>query len=121
MLRLAGQGRALRVVNDQFGAPTWGRDIAGATMHLLSMMDTYTRATYHLTAKGKTTWYDFVRRIFDVRGVAASIAVIRTQEYPTAAARPRNSVLDCRKLARDFGSSIPGWEFGLGLVLAELR
>jgi dTDP-4-dehydrorhamnose reductase len=121
MLRLAREGRPLRVVNDQFGAPTWSRDIAEATVHLLPKLGADTRATYHLTAAGKTTWYEFARRIFELRGLVASVDAIRTEEYPTAAARPRNSVLDCRKVERDFGVSIPRWERGLGLALADVR
>lgn len=121
MLRLASEGRPLRVVNDQFGAPTWSRDIAEATAHVLTKVGPDARATYHLTAGGKTTWYEFARRIFELRGVSASIAAIRSEDYPTAAARPRNSVLDCRKLERDFGVSISGWERGLRLALAEVR
>jgi dTDP-4-dehydrorhamnose reductase len=121
MLRLAGEGRPLRVVNDQFGAPTWSRDIAEATVRVLGKIGGDTRATYHLTAAGKTTWYEFARRIFELRGVSASVTPIRSEEYPTAAARPKNSVLDCRKLELDFGVSIPSWERGLGLALAEVR
>ena len=121
MLRLAAEGRRLRVVNDQFGAPTWSRDIAEATAHLLGKIGRDERTTYHLAAGGSTTWYGFARRIFELRGVTASLTPISSEEYPTAAARPRNSVLDCRELERDFGLSIPGWERGLGLALAELR
>jgi dTDP-4-dehydrorhamnose reductase len=109
------------VVNDQFGAPTWSRDIAEATVRVLGKIGGDTRATYHLTAAGKTTWYEFARRIFELRGVSASVTPIRSEEYPTAAARPKNSVLDCRKLELDFGVSIPSWERGLGLALAEVR
>jgi dTDP-4-dehydrorhamnose reductase len=121
MLRLAGEGRPLRVVNDQAGAPTWSRDIAQATTQVVAKVEKDARATYHLAAAGKTTWYGFARRIFEMRGVSASIAAIRSEEFPTAAARPKNSVLDCGKLRRELGISIPGWERGLGLALAELR
>jgi dTDP-4-dehydrorhamnose reductase len=120
MLRLASEGRPLRVVNDQFGAPMWSRNIAEATAHVLGKIGRDECATYDLAAIGSTTWYGFARRIFELRGVSASVAPIRCEEYPTAAARPRNSVLDCRKLERDFGVSIPGWERGLGLALAEV-
>lgn len=121
MLRLAGEGRPLRIVNDQTGAPTWSRDIAEATVHLLAKIGCDARVTYHLTASGSTTWYGFARRIFELRGVSASVTPIRSEEYPTAAARPKNSMLDCRKLELDFGVSIPSWERGLGLALAEVR
>lgn len=121
MLRLAREGRPIRVVNDQVGAPTWSGDLAEATVQLLRKIGSDVHATYHLAANGEATWYEFARRIFELRGVSASIAAIRSDEYPTAAVRPRNSVLNCGKLERDFGVSIPGWERGLGLALAQLR
>ena len=121
MLRLAGEGRALRVVNDQSGAPTWSRDLAELSAQLLANAGPDTRATYHASAAGKTTWYEFARRIFELRGLSPIVTPISSHEYPTPAARPRNSLLDCRKLENDFGVSIPSWQRGLGLALAELR
>jgi len=124
MLRLASEGKPLRVVNDQFGAPTWSREIAQVTAGLLARMQPNqrdARETYHLTAGGRTTWYDFARRIFELGGVGANVTTIGSHEYPTPATRPKNSVLDCRKLQRDFGLSIPAWERGLGLAMAEIR
>jgi dTDP-4-dehydrorhamnose reductase len=124
MLRLASEGKPLRVVKDQFGAPTWSREIAQVTACLVAKIGPNQRdakSTYHLAAGGRTNWYDFAGRIFEVGGVAAKLTAIGSQEYPTPAARPKNSLLDCRKLQRDFELSIPLWDRGLALVMAEIR
>jgi dTDP-4-dehydrorhamnose reductase len=124
MLRLASEGKPLRIVNDQFGAPTWSREIAQVTACVLARMQPDQRdakSTYHLAAGGRTTWFDFARRIFELGGVPAKVIAIDSQEYPTPAARPKNSTLDCRKLQLDFGLSIPAWERGVKLVMDEIR
>lgn len=147
ILRLASTRAELRIVNDQFGAPTFAGAIAGATARLLSMAKpdplaflTQHAGTYHLTAAGETTWYEFACAILDsVRGTASGklpdaplaadwiatatsgqpiianrIVPITTAEYPTPARRPAYSVLSNARFARTFGFSLPDWRTQLG-------
>ncbi len=87
----AREGRALRVVDDQRGTPTWSRELARQIVRLLP---TEAFGTYHATAAGETTWYRFACRIVRDRGVGAEVAPCTTAEFPRPAPRPRNSVLD---------------------------
>ena len=87
----AREGRALRVVDDQHGTPTWSRELARQIVHILP---TEAFGTYHATAAGETTWYRFACRILRDRGVDAEVAPCTTEEFPRPAPRPRNSVLD---------------------------
>jgi dTDP-4-dehydrorhamnose reductase len=124
MLRLANEGKPLRIVNDQFGAPTWSREIAQVTACALARLRPGQRdakSTYHLVAAGRTTWFDFARLILEIGGVPAKVTAIASHEYPTPAARPKNSVLDCGKLRQDFELSIPAWERAVKLVMEEIR
>ena len=73
----------------------------------------------HMTAAGATTWYEFAKAIFArAPGPAPSLVPIGTADYPTAAARPANSMLSNDKFAANFGFRLPHWEQQLEAVLA---
>jgi dTDP-4-dehydrorhamnose reductase len=129
ILKLAREREELRIIDDQTGAPTWSRRIAEATATLIARMcesEAAPSGTYHLTSSGSTTWYRFAAAILagDPRAaeqVCRRLVPITSAEHGSPARRPRYSVLDNGKLARDFGISLPSWESELALVLAELR
>jgi dTDP-4-dehydrorhamnose reductase len=109
MLRLARERPQLRVVDDQVGAPTWARDIAGAALAALHRPDPL-EGLFHVTAGGSTTWFEFARRIMQVAGLPTPVVPITTSEYPTAAARPAYSVLDSSRFAAASGFRIGPWD-----------
>ena len=90
MLRLAGQGKPLRVVADQTCTPSYTVDVATAAAALLS---TGRYGVYHLTNSGSCSWHDFARTIFQQAGVTADLTAIPSREYPAPARRPNYSVL----------------------------
>lgn len=107
MRRLAAEGKPLRVVDDQRGAPTWCRMIAQATaLATLSLDPDEPGGLYHLPAGGETTWHGFARTIL---GESADLTPIAAADYPTPAARPANSVLDGTAFHERFGFALPGW------------
>lgn len=128
MLRLARERTELRIVNDQHGAPTWCRNIADATSHVLAQLSAAPDrgqwwaekgGIYHLAAQGQTTWNDFGRAIFASARMSRTIEVtpISTREYPTPAIRPAYSALSCEKLQNTFGLRMPHWETALQLCM----
>lgn len=121
MQRLAAEGRELRVVDDQTGAPNWCRELARATARVVApglskLADR--RGLYHLTARGSTTWYGFARAILADRP-SVRIVPIATAEYPTPAHRPAWSVLDGARFERAFGFALPDWRVSLAECLAS--
>ncbi len=118
ILQRAQSGAALRVVDDQIGAPTWCRQIAEATARIVAAR-TDVGGTYNLSAGGETTWCGFARAIVALAGIETVVQPIATADYPTAAERPRYSVLDGARLARDCGISLPDWRDGLSRCMAE--
>lgn len=124
MLRLAKERDELRVVVDQIGAPTWSRMIAITTALALARHHGQT-GTYHLAAGGETSWHGFADAIVTAAAqqglIGKSIPVCRiaSADFPTPAPRPANSRLDCRRLAQDFGLTLPDWQAQLALCLAE--
>jgi dTDP-4-dehydrorhamnose reductase len=123
MLRLAGEGKPLRVVNDQHGAPTSNLMIADATAHAIAavLADPSLASLYHMTASGSTTWHGFAEAAFREKGTVAEIRAIRSVDYPAPARRPRNSVLDNWKISAKLRVRLPTWETGLRQVVEALR
>jgi dTDP-4-dehydrorhamnose reductase len=116
MLRLAREGKPLRVVDDQQGAPTSSRALARATAQAIGKLRDQ-GGLYHMSAAGSTTWCGFARAIFREAGIRAQVTPIASSDYATAARRPRNSVLDNGLLARH-AIRLPSWESGLREVLS---
>ena len=125
MLRLAPERDELRVVADQYGAPTPAAWIADATTALLRH-GIAASGTWHLTARGETNWHGFANAIMDEAHVVGllqrkpAVLPITTAEYPTPAHRPAYSVLDTTRLQQDFGIEPPEWREGLKQTLREL-
>ena len=118
MLRLAGEKNELRVVDDQFGAPTSSSMIAEATAHALRVGGA--EGLFHLTASGRTSWCGFASEIFKAAGLNTLTTPLTSAQYPTAARRPLNSSLDCSKLSKVFGYTPPPWQDGMLACLRSL-
>jgi dTDP-4-dehydrorhamnose reductase len=128
MLRLMGERDTVRVVNDQRGAPTWTRDLAGAIITLVEAVEagkTVPPGVYHYTGEGNITWFDFAGEIYR-RGRALGllrkdclVAPCTTAEYPAKAKRPAWSVLDKGKIKRTLGITIPPWQTSLERFLIQ--
>lgn len=121
MLRLAEEGKPIRVVDDQHGAPTSSSMLADATVDGIRQVvrDAALLGLYHMTAGGQTTWYGFACAIFKLLGMTAEISPIRSDQYRTPARRPANSLLDNAKLNRRLGIRLPSWETGLNAVIGR--
>lgn len=125
MLRVGAERDQLRVVADQIGTPTPAALIADVTAQALQHPGRLS-GTWHLTASGQTSWHGFAEAIFAqalATGVLAkvpTVEAIASSEYPTPAKRPAWSVLDNRKLQKDFGIVLPEWQDGLKRVMAEI-
>lgn len=118
MLRLGFQGRSPRVVADQTGSPTWAGHLAPA---LLRLVERGAVGTFHLTNSGNTTWHGLANAVFAAAGLRARAQPIATADHPTAAQRPRWSVLDNAAWRALGEAPLPPWEEGLAAYLAELR
>jgi dTDP-4-dehydrorhamnose reductase len=111
MRRLAATREELRVVADQFGVPNWSRALAEATASLVSRGPaTLAKKTgiYHLSGRGRASWFDFARAIFDDAD-RPRVVPITTAEYPTPARRPASAVLATDKFEAAFGFALPDW------------
>jgi len=144
MLRLATEREELRIVCDQFGAPTWSHEIAKGTAAVLLQLSQQGQETiskvggiYHMTAAGQTSWFEFAKVIVEEasrmpRGipwfetatkgrplVTRRVIAIATEEYLTPARCPAYSVLSNAKLANRFHVQLPNWQSQLDSVFAD--
>lgn len=122
MLRLGAERDALNIVADQIGGPTPAADIASACLkiarRLYEGIGPY--GDFHYSGAPDVSWADFAREILAQSGLSCTVTDIPTSAYPTPAARPLNSRLDCSKADQMFGLPRPNWRAGLANVLAEL-
>lgn len=134
VIRLAQERELLKIVADQYGAPTSDISIAQAVLKLIAdwnIADSEQTGVYHLVNAGETSWYGFARAIVEQYQLLSTtrhwpdlavkeIQPIAANEYPTPAKRPSNSRLSTTKLESAFGVTLPEWSQALGQVMPEL-
>jgi dTDP-4-dehydrorhamnose reductase len=118
MLRVAGQGKPLRVVADQTCTPSYTLDVASAAV---ALMNTGRFGLYHLTNAGSTNWHEFARTIFELAGVKADLSPIRSQERNDPAMRPAYSALSLSAYESLGLRSPRSWREALAAYLQERR
>lgn len=133
ILRLAIERSELKIVADQFGAPTGAALLADISAHVAARYlregaDSFPFGLYHLTASRETSWHELARHVV-AKAIAADwklqatpdrILPITTPEYPTPAARPANSRLNTSKFVEAFGIQLPDWRIGVDQVMDVL-
>jgi dTDP-4-dehydrorhamnose reductase len=125
MLRLIESGAPIRVVDDQWGCPTVAADLARVVWDIAAAVVDGNFAewgTFHYCGEGATTWYGFAQEILHMtegfgRGASARLLPIPSAQWPSAARKPRNTVLDCRRIAECFRVQQQPWAEGLPELL----
>lgn len=122
MIRLGKEKEALNVVGDQFGSPTYAKDLAMACMLAAENQNAWNseNKTYHYTNEGQTNWSEFAQEIMNLSNLECKISAISTEEYPTPAKRPKYSVLDKSSFKTDFNVEIRNWKEALGEMISLL-
>ncbi|MEM8934925.1 MAG: dTDP-4-dehydrorhamnose reductase [Pseudomonadota bacterium] len=123
MLRLSRERDGLSIVDDQVGGPTPARDIARAILTIAGKK--YRGApgngVYHYQGAPAISWAAFANKIFEIAGRKTTVTPILTADYPTPAARPLHTVLDCARIERAFGLAPPDWRAELRPVITRLE
>jgi len=130
MLKLAQERDALKVVDDQFGAPTGADLLADITAHALrsALARPELAGTYHVAPAGETTWHGYASHVIaqarrmgvPVKVTTDAIQAVTSHEFPTPARRPANSRLNTHKLRTAFGLHLPEWQAGVDRMLTEI-
>lgn len=128
MLRLAREKEEIRVVSDQYGSPTSATDLAAAILCLADIIGqrrTTKWGTYHYCGAGIVSWHEFAQTIVEIGKLYTRLKTIRvvpitTDDYPTQAARPAFSALDCSLINQHFGILVKPWRDSLKVVIQQL-
>lgn len=124
MLRLAGESKSIRVVDDQRGCPTSAADLAAAILRLAKNEDWDDVQTLHVAGLGAASWADLASEIFAVSaslgGPSAAIERIVSADYPTPALRPADTRLDCANADQRFGIVMPDWRSSIAQIVFDL-
>lgn len=120
-LALADAERELKVVDDQYGSPTWTFRLAEQMAALLKTIDNDESivGVLHATAGGYCSWYEFAAEFFQLMGVKANIRPCTTEEYPTPARRPSNSILENTRLEQSGLNCFDDWRPALAAFVAR--
>lgn len=116
MLKLAQRGHNIQVVNDQLGCPTYAGDLAAVVLQLVQryqQQGSVAYGLYHLAGTPAVTWHQFASAIFTAHQLNVNPQAINSASWPTQAARPANSALDCNKFCATFAIALPQWQAAL--------
>ncbi|AOW21152.1 dTDP-4-dehydrorhamnose reductase [Urechidicola croceus] len=118
MLRLGKEKKSLSIVNDQIGTPTYAVDLAKVILKIIVTKNSKF-GTYHYSNNGETSWFGFAEEIFNQCNNNIELKAIKSEDYPTAAIRPKYSVLNKTKIQQAIEIKIPFWKDSLKVALAN--
>jgi len=125
ILRLGQERKELNVVNDQIGSPTYATDLAEVILKIISNKNYQNKEqsteVYHYSNEGEISWYDFAKEIFKIAKTNCKVNPITTQQYPTPAKRPRNTLMSKDKIIEEFSLEVLGWKDPLNTCITTLK
>lgn len=125
MLKIGKERDFINVVSDQFSSPTYAYDLAHDILLIIGNELFYKRniktGIYHFSNEGIISWYDFAKEIFKIANLKCKINPILKDEYTTIAKRPRNTVLEKKKIKKKFGVSISDWKKSLKICIKKIE
>ena len=125
ILRLASSNKELKVVFDQIGSPTYAKDLAKICLDILSnnflTQISEKGRIYHYSNEGKASWFDFASEIVKIGNIDCKVLPVLSKDYSKKVRRPNYSVLDKRKIKKDFNIEIPNWQDSLKNCILKIK
>jgi dTDP-4-dehydrorhamnose reductase len=125
MLRLGKERDELSVVSDQIGSPTYATDLAEAILAIINNKDYQNKENpteiYHYSNEGEISWYEFAKEIFKLAKIDCKAGPITTEQYPTPANRPKDTVINKGKIAKVFNVKISDWKKSLQVCIKNIK
>ncbi|MDB9864879.1 dTDP-4-dehydrorhamnose reductase [Candidatus Thioglobus sp.] len=125
MLKLGKERDELNVIIDQIGSPTYATDLADAILEIIKHKKfrdvAQTTQIYHYSNEGEISWHEFAKEIFKLAEIDCKVCPISTQQYPTPAKRPRNTLMNKDKIAKVFNIKISNWKSSLNTYMTMLK
>lgn len=120
MLKLMKENQAIRVVNDQFGSPTYAADLAETILDIIAS-GKWEPGIFHYCNEGIISWFDFAVEIAKAENSGCQVQPVSSADYPAAAKRPAWSVLDHRKIKEVYGVNGKPWKESLLRCMARIK
>jgi len=122
MLRLGQERDRINVVDDQIGSPTYATDLANAILEVINNKAFkevgQETQTYHYSNEGEISWYEFAKEIFELAKIDCQVNPINTEQYPTTAKRPRNTLMNKRKIKH---IEIKNWKKSICIAIKKIN
>ena len=113
MIKKGENADKVYVINDQFGCPTNSKDLVDSILKILSSNKLYKKKVYNFSNEGFTNWYEFAKKIFELKKITCDIIPVDSNTYKTTAARPKFSVTDKSRIKDIFNITIRSWDEAL--------
>ena len=124
ILKLIKKGSDLNIVSDQIGTPTYAADLGQVILTIIKSEKfnavKQESTIYHYSNEGECSWYDFAKEIVNISGTQRTINPIKTEDYPTAAKRPLNTLMSKDKISKEFGLKINFWNDALKICMKNI-
>jgi dTDP-4-dehydrorhamnose reductase len=124
ILKLTQKNSNLNIVSDQIGTPTYAGDLGQAILQIIKSdkFNVLEKASevYHYSNEGECSWYDFAKEVVKISGVKCTLSPIKTEDYPTAAQRPKYALMSKKKISKEFDLKIIPWKDSLKYCMNNL-
>ena len=124
ILKLTQKNNNLNIVFDQIGTPTYAADLAQVILTIIKSekfnIVKQESKIYHYSNEGQCNWYDFAKEIVNISGTQCTLNPIKTEDYPTTAKRPPNTVMSRDKISKEFGLKINSWNEALKICMKNI-
>ena len=113
MIKKGENGNKVYVINDQFGCPTYAKDLVDCVLKIIDSNKLYKKKIYNFSNEGFTSWYEFTKKIFELKKITCDIIPVNSNRFKTAATRPKFSVTDKSRIKDIFNITIRSWDKAL--------
>ena len=121
MIKKSDNGEKIYVINDQFGCPTYAKDLVNVILSIIDSGIKPKYKVYNFSNEGYTNWYDFTKKIFELKKLNCSIIPVDSENYRSIARRPKYSVLDKSRIKDTFNINIRNWEDALQEFITNIK
>ena len=124
ILKLVQNNNNLNIISDQIGTPTYAGDLGNAILSIIknAKFSELERVSeiYHYSNEGRCSWYDFAKEVVNISGAKCTVTPINTEDYPTAAKRPKQTIMSKEKISKEFDLKIIFWKDSLKYCMKNL-
>ena len=113
MIQKGENGDKIYVINDQFGCPTYSKDLVDCTINIIDSNKFNKHKVYNFSNEGFTNWFEFTKKIFELKKITCDIVPVDSNSYKTTATRPKFSVTDKSRIKDIFNITIRSWDEAL--------